>query len=231
MKQMLYNLIMAQNGAGALSIQTMLLNFLAAGLLGLLIFIIYRVTHSGPVYSARFNVTLVMLTLITTIIMSVIGNNVALSLGMVGALSIVRFRTAIKDPRDAAYIFWTIAVGICCGVSDYLVAGVGSVVVFLFLVLFGFARNQDRLLVIIRGSAQADDSIGKRMEAFFRGKAELRVHSCTLEGEGATEYIYETTGRHLRRGEQINGPLTQYMSAIDAVRSVSLVRKDDEMST
>ena len=230
MKQMLYNWMIAQNGAGALSIQTMLLNFLAAGVLGLLIFIIYRMTHSGPVYSARFNVTLVMLTLITTVIMSVIGNNVALSLGMVGALSIVRFRTAVKDPRDAAYIFWTIAVGICCGVSDYLVAGVGSVMIFLFLVLFGFAGNPDRLLVIVRGSAQADDAIGKGLEGFFREKAALRVHSCTLE-EGTTEYIYETTDRHLRRGEQTNGSLTRYMGAIEGVLSVSLVRQDDEMHT
>ena len=62
--------------------------------------------------------------------MNVIGNNIALSLGMVGALSIVRFRTAIKDPRDTAYIFWGIAVGICCGVSDYLVAGLGSALIF-----------------------------------------------------------------------------------------------------
>ena len=67
--------------------------------------------------------------------MTVIGNNIALSLGMVGALSIVRFRTAIKDSRDTTYIFWTIIVGICCGVGDYVVACVGSGVVFLVLLV------------------------------------------------------------------------------------------------
>lgn len=231
MKQMLYNMIMAQNGAGTLSVQTMLLNFLAATILGMLIFIIYRVTHSGPVYSARFNVTLVMLTLITTIIMSVIGNNVALSLGMVGALSIVRFRTAIKDPRDAAYIFWTIAVGICCGVSDYLVAGIGSVVIFLFLILFGFAQNKERLLVIVHGRAEADDAIGKKMDVFFQGKAQLRAHNCVLEGEGSTEYIYQTTQKQIRQGELVNGALGAYLKEIPGVYSVSQVRQDDEMNT
>ena len=84
----------------------------------------YRFSHSGAVYSARFNVSLLMMTLITTMIMNVIGNNISLSLGMVGALSIVRFRTAIKDTRDTAYIFWCIAVGICCGVSYYALAAI-----------------------------------------------------------------------------------------------------------
>ena len=75
--------------------------------------------------------------------MSVIGNNIALSLGMVGALSIVRFRTAIKDVRDTAYIFWCIAVGICCGVSEYFLVGVGSLVIFLVLLLLGAVHSDD----------------------------------------------------------------------------------------
>lgn len=72
------------------------------------------------------------MTVLTTTVMTVIGNNIALSLGMVGALSIVRFRTAIKDSRDTVYIFWTVIVGICCGVGDYLVASAGSVLVVYF---------------------------------------------------------------------------------------------------
>ena len=74
------------------------------------------ISHRGTIYSKKFNVSLVVLTVLTSMVMTVIGNNVALSLGMVGALSIVRFRTAIKDSRDTVYIFWTIIVGICCGV-------------------------------------------------------------------------------------------------------------------
>ena len=82
------------------------------------LFLSYRLSHSGSVYSAKFNVSLAALTVITTTVMIVIGNNIALSLGMVGALSIVRFRTAIKDSRDTIYIFWAIVVGICCGAGD-----------------------------------------------------------------------------------------------------------------
>ena len=70
-----------------------------------------------------------------------VGNNIALSLGMVGALSIVRFRTAIKDSRDTLYIFWTVIVGICCGVGDYLVAAIGSAITFVVLLIFGLIKR------------------------------------------------------------------------------------------
>lgn len=79
-----------------------------------------------------------ILAALTGTVMTVIGNNIALSLGMVGALSIVRFRTAIKDSRDTVYIFWSIIVGICCGVGDYLVAAVGSAVVFLITMVLAW---------------------------------------------------------------------------------------------
>ena len=131
MKQIIYDSLI--NETGGLTLQDVIINFIAAAILACMIYISYKVSHSGAIYSERFNVSLVMLTLITTLVMNVIGNNIALSLGMVGALSIVRFRTAIKDPRDTAYIFWGIAVGICCGVSDYLVAAIGSVFIFVFL--------------------------------------------------------------------------------------------------
>ena len=87
---------LTQTMGSDLTIEQICLNFAVALLLGAVIYISYRFSHSGAVYSARFNVSLLMLTLITTLIMNVIGNNIALSLGMVGALSIVRFRTAIK---------------------------------------------------------------------------------------------------------------------------------------
>ncbi len=114
------------------------------------IYISYRWSHDGSIYSKKFNVSLAALTVITTTVMIVIGNNLAMSLGMVGALSIVRFRTAIKDSRDTVYIFWTIVAGICCGAGDYLVAGLGSSFVFGILLLFGRIRNDSRILLIIR---------------------------------------------------------------------------------
>ena len=96
-------------------------------------------------------------------VMTVIGNNIALSLGMVGALSIVRYRTAIKDSRDTAYIFWAIIAGICCGAGDYLVAAIGSAIVFVLILAFGKIKNDNRMLVIIKGERRTE----RQMEAII----------------------------------------------------------------
>lgn len=217
------------NTAGALSISDILLNFIAAALLSVLIYISYRISHSGPVYSVRFNVSVVMLVLITTLVMCVIGNNIALSLGMVGALSIIRFRTAIKDPRDAAYIFWAIAVGICCGVSDYAIAAIGSVVIFVFLTLFGFVKNNERIMIVCKMKAAALPVVEKAVDAFFGGKAMLRMTNVNNEGNFA-ETIYEVSDKMLKSGEKANGSCISALTNIEGVESVNLVRQDDEIN-
>lgn len=227
MKEVLYNSLL--NTTNGLTIMDVIINFVAAAVIACLIYVSYRVSHSGPVYSERFNVSIVMLTLVTTLVMNVIGNNIALSLGMVGALSIVRFRTAIKDPRDTAYIFWGIAVGICCGVSDYLIAGLGSALIFAFLILFGFIRNNERIMVIINGEAKAGEEIEKHMDELFGGRAALRVHNHVARTQ-MEEFIYEISDKQLAKSEKKNGKLVRNLSGIEGVTSVSLVRQDDEIN-
>lgn len=227
MRELLYESLV--NATQSLTLQEVILNFMAAAIIACLIYVSYRASHSGVVYSERFNVSLIMLTLITTLVMNVIGNNIALSLGMVGALSIVRFRTAIKDPRDTAYIFWAIAVGICCGVSDYVIAAIGSAVIFAFLLLSGFVRNNERIMIIINGSGEAQEEIEERMQQLFAGKALLRVHNVSVESQ-ASEYIYEVSDRIVRKSESTNGPLHRSLSAIVGVSQISIVRQDDEVN-
>ena len=123
-------LLQLLEGGGELTVETILIRMAVSAVVAAFIFLSYRLSHAGSIYSRKFNVPLAALTMITTTVMIVIGNNIALSLGMVGALSIVRFRTAIKDSRDTIYIFWAIVVGICCGSGDYLVAGIGSAFIF-----------------------------------------------------------------------------------------------------
>ena len=93
--------------SGQLALQDVIVNIVMSAVLGFFIFLSYAISHRGTIYSKKFNASLVILTVLTGTVMTVIGNNIALSLGMVGALSIVRFRTAIKDSRDSVYIFWT----------------------------------------------------------------------------------------------------------------------------
>lgn len=224
MKEQLMNYLLTNTGA--LTLEDILLNFLVAAVLGCVIYLSYRISHSGAVYSARFNVTLVMLTLITTLVMNVIGNNIALSLGMVGALSIVRFRTAIKDPRDTAYIFWCIAVGICCGVSEYMIAGLGSSVIFGLMLLFGFVKSNERYLLVLRGDKKSAESLDRLMEDKFRGGAKLRVQNMT---ENNGEWIYEVSEQQLAQAKK-DGDLVEYLMAGAALKTVNIVCQNDEIN-
>jgi uncharacterized membrane protein YhiD involved in acid resistance len=116
-----------------LSFQRVVFTMLLTFAVGLFIFYIYRKTFKGVLYTRNFNVGLVMTSLVTALIIMPISSNIILSLGMVGALSIVRFRTAIKDPIDIVFMFWALAVGIACGAGFYMVAIVGSLMVGLFV--------------------------------------------------------------------------------------------------
>ena len=117
MRQQILNLFTTPRD---MSWEEILLNIVLAAVLGFFIFLSYAISHRGTIYSRKFNASLVILAVLTGTVMTVIGNNIALSLGMVGALSIVRFRTAIKDSRDTVYIFWSIIVGICWAASKVM---------------------------------------------------------------------------------------------------------------
>ena len=162
-----------------LSLENIITRLAVATVIACFIFLSYRISHDGSIYSKKFNVSLAALTVITTTVMIVIGNNLAMSLGMVGALSIVRFRTAVKDSRDTVYIFWTIVAGICCGAGDYLTASAGSAFVFVLLLLFGRIRNDNRVLLIIRTARMNEERVEALIFQYFSRKATLRVKNTT----------------------------------------------------
>lgn len=211
-----------------LSVEQIMLNMAAALALGLVVYLSYRFSHSGAVYSARFNGSLLMMTLVTTMIMNVIGNNIALSLGMVGALSIVRFRTAIKDSRDTTYIFWCIGVGICCGVSYYALAAISTGMIFLVMLVMGSVKANDRYLLIIHaGKDSAAKEIEETVLIQFKGKASLRVANRTKD---QLEYIYELSSRMMKEGRKDGQDPIEFLHGIDGVYRVNLVCQNEEMS-
>lgn len=213
------------NQAGSLSVQELLINFAVAMLAGMIIFLSYRFSHSGAVYSARFNVSLWMLTIVTTMVMCVIGNNVALSLGMVGALSIVRFRTAIKDARDTGYIFWSVAVGICCGVSDFVTALIGSVIIFLLMLVIGGVSSNTRYLLIVRGTREMTDELETVMRDKFKGKARMCVKNV---GRESVEYIYELSEKQVKKYN--DEKTSQRLFELKGISEANLVGQNDEIS-
>ena len=220
--------------SGQLDPQTILARLAVATVIAGFIFLSYRISHEGSIYSKKFNVSLVALTIITTSVMVVIGNNIALSLGMVGALSIVRFRTAIKDSRDTVYIFWTIVVGICCGAGDFWVAAVGSAFTFLVLLLFGRIKNDDRLLLIIRSSRVNEERIEALIFQYYARKANLRVKNTT---ETTVEFIYELSRRTMNRAERsrqgVNARkrITDALYELGSIEDCNIVMQNDEISS
>lgn len=207
--------------------EQILMNIAAAAVLGFFIFISYYISHRGTIYSKKFNASLVILTVLTGTVMTVIGNNIALSLGMVGALSIVRFRTAIKDTRDTVYIFWTIIVGICCGVGDYLVAGIGSAVTFFVILILGCIKSDNRMLLIIRASRNKQAAIKAQVYKMFDTKAILRVENTTEE---TVEFIYELTQKMLRKAEKKTPDITADIYGVGNIEYVNVVMQNDEVS-
>ena len=224
MKDKLFNLF--QN-TGDLNFDDILLNILVAAAIGALICLSYYISHRGTIYSKKFNVSLLILTILTGTVMTVIGNNIALSLGMVGALSIVRFRTAIKDSRDTMYIFWTVIVGICCGVGDYTVALTGSVITFVALLIFGMIKSDNRMLMIIRASRNRQSVIQAHIFKLFKHKATLRVRNTD---EDNIEFIYEVTSKNLKKVEDENDNLVDSIYNLGGVDYVNIVMQNDEVS-
>ena len=232
MKQYLYEII---SNSGNLSTEDIVIHIVVAAALGGAIFLSYWITHSGSIYSRKFNITLLTLTILTATVMTVIGNNIALSLGMVGALSIIRFRTSIKDSRDTVYIFWTIIVGICCGVGDYVVAGVGSSVVFLVLLLFGRVRSENRMLLIIRAQRDREEEIRKLLFSYFKKPPVIKAQNTT---ETTVEFIYEVNHKMIAAAQRNQAvaadgskpSLNDQLYALGGVHYVNLVVQSDEIT-
>lgn len=223
MKETLYNLLSQQ---GDMTWQQITMHILVSAALGGLIFLSYVLSHKGTIYSRKFGVTLVVLTVMTGTVMTVIGNNIALSLGMVGALSIVRFRTALKDSRDTAYVFWTIIVGICCGVGDYVVAAAGSTAIFLVFLLFGAVRSDTRMLLVVRADRNLEEKIEAMVFRYFERQAVLRVKNTNT---GNVEFIYEMSRKTLERAQRQHPALTGDFYKLGAVECVNIVAQSDEI--
>ncbi|WP_046176248.1 DUF4956 domain-containing protein [Domibacillus indicus] len=139
-----------------------LIGLLAAFSIGLFIYFVYKKTFSGVIYSHTFNISLIVMSMATALIIIGISSNVLLSLGMVGALSIVRFRTPIKDPMDIVYLFWTIVAGILCGAGFILLAVFGSLLIGLVLVIFiNRIKIENPYLLIVK---YQDNAIEKSLD-------------------------------------------------------------------
>lgn len=167
------------------SLLDMLLAMILAFAVGMFIFYVYKKTFSGVMYSSGFGVTLVALTMITTLVILAVTSNVVLSLGMVGALSIVRFRAAIKEPLDIAFLFWSIAVGIVLAAGLIPLAVIGSILIGVFLLFFVNRKSHVNPYIVVITCTDHNSEL--RATEFLRGQVTRLVVKSKTVSKGSIE--------------------------------------------
>ncbi|MBQ5771856.1 MAG: DUF4956 domain-containing protein [Clostridia bacterium] len=199
----------------AVGIPEMAVALLLALGLGLFIFLVYKKTYSGVMYSTSFGVTLIALTMISTLVILAVTSNVVLSLGMVGALSIVRFRTAIKEPLDIAFLFWAIAAGIVLAAGMIPLAVIGSCLIGLVLMLFVNRKTYVRPYILV---IRAEDHAGEvRALESVKGNVKRMV----VKGKSVTKGEVEVNLEVRLKSE--NTDFVNQVSDLEGVKSCVLV--------
>lgn len=204
----------------SVSLLDMVIALALAFCLGLFIFMVYKKTFTGVMYSSSFGVTLVALTMITTVVILAVTSNVVLSLGMVGALSIVRFRTAIKEPLDIAFLFWSIAVGIVLAAGMIPLAVIGSVIIGVVLLVFVNRKSHvNPYILVIRCNGSESEANAK---AFIsQHVTRSSVKSKTVQA-GSVELNLEV------RLKDDNTDFINVLSQMNGVQSAVLVSYNGE---
>ncbi len=185
-------------------LKNLLVVMAAAVVFSVLIYFMYKLCFRGVVYSTTFNVTVALMVVITAMIVATISSNTALSLGMVGALSIVRFRTAIKDPMDLMFLFWAVAAGIGIGAELYHVVIIGNIVVALAFFVYSSIKNKKQVyLVVMSYGADSDADVEKelasvthtlRSKIIKNGKVELTVELNLKKGQNTPAGLEKIPG-------------------------------------
>lgn len=199
------------------------LTLLISFLLGLFIYAVYKKTFNGVMYSKNFNVSLVAMSMITTLVIMGVTSNIVLSLGMVGALSIVRFRTAVKDPIDIVYLFWAIAAGIVTGAGLYLLAITGSLVVGLMLIVFTSKTMSEipYMFVVNCSNSAAEKLLLEKLGAYVK---RMNIKSKAVRSGQGIELTVEV------RLNNDNTDFVNQLSTIDGVNDVVLVSYNGELA-
>lgn len=217
------NLVELLNSASkGLSFETIVLNMLVTFIIVVFIYWVYKKTYSGVMYSKNFNITIMLISTVTAMVMMVIGSNLALSLGMVGALSIIRFRAAIKDPKDIGFLFWGIAVGLSAGTGSYAIAIIGSIIIAIILFTFNISSYDDTsYLLIIKGNKinleQLTNTIKDNVPKF-----KLRMKSMNSD---SMEIIYEVNLKNVSENKLINE-----IKDIEEISIVNIISHNGEVA-
>lgn len=208
----------ANNGITTDFIIKAIIAMAVAVILGVIIYIIYSNNYNGVVFSRSFAITLIGMTVLTCGLTLAISSNIIISLGMVGALSIVRYRTAIKDPMDLLYLFWSISIGIMVAADLYIVAVLTMVIMFILVYVFSKKNRVGNIYILI--AHYTDESAGEGLMKAL-GKVKYQVKSKTIKA-GATEIVIEVYSK------DSNTLIADRISSIEGVSDVNMIQYNGE---
>jgi uncharacterized membrane protein YhiD involved in acid resistance len=202
---------------------SILINMVLAFLLGFLIAFIYRKTYRGYSYSASFLQTLILVTMITAVVIMLIGNNLARAFGLVGAMSIIRFRTALKDTWDMAFIFWALALGLAAGSGNHLIGisggiSIGLVIWQLYRTQFGFMQHRELLLRFWMSVRQGEKPV--YLHVFDRHLSQYTM--LNVRGTPSSKFVELSFFVRLKKSDQ-SQQLIHDLSALEGIDRVSLL--------
>jgi uncharacterized membrane protein YhiD involved in acid resistance len=210
------------------SLQTVLLNLVSTFVLSFVIAYVYKATHKGLSYSQSFVFTLVVMSIVVTLVMMVIGNSLARAFGLLGAFSIIRFRTAVKDPKDTAYIFFALAVGMAVGTNNYQIAIAGTIFVLAIMFVldkinFGSIRKHDYLLSFVVSHEDENVSFESPFKSHLKNSLLLNINS-KQDGK-ASEMTYHVSFVDEKNKEQF----VKELSGVMGVTRVHLITSREDV--
>ncbi|MCL2172514.1 MAG: DUF4956 domain-containing protein [Candidatus Bathyarchaeota archaeon] len=208
------------NNSASISIPDMIVTLLVTFALGLFIFGVYTKTFKGVMYSSTFGISLIAMSMITSLVILTVSSNLILSLGMLGALSIVRFRTVIKEPLDLVYLFWAITVGIVVGAGVFPLAIIGSVMIGIILFIFVNRKTNDTpYVVVISCTGDKSEALSLRLLNEHTKKHVVKAKSVSKNGVELTVEV---------RLKESSSQFVNALLSVDGVSNATLVSYNGE---
>lgn len=217
-RDMIKNSILESGVFAQFNVAKVVVALAAALLMGFVIYQVYKRFYTGVIYSRSFAATLVGMTVLTCMVTLAISTNIVISLGMVGALSIVRYRTAVKDPMDLLYLFWAITTGITTGAGMYALAAAAAVIMIVMIFVM-YHRQQSGQIYIVVIHYIGEETGDKILMAF--GKLKYFIKSKTMRGE-KTELAVEV---FVRKNDTL---FQERISALEGVEDVTMIQYNGE---
>lgn len=204
----------------------MFIIILSSSVIGSVICITFKYSFSKSIYSKGLCISLMMFTVLSSILTSMFLSNTTLAVGALGALSIIRYRNVLKDPRDMIFILWSLISGICCGVSEFMLAGIGSFVIFAIIAMMNELYNTERFLISVIGRGNVENEIIEVFNKYLRGRAKVKVNN---SNEKTTELIFQIPELSINERNSVTKSIKEKLYEIDEIQTVNVFCESEDM--